>query len=108
MSVLRQIGRTFLLCAGLGIGLYIGISQLAGYPRAAMALVTVPYAALLLFWAWEVWDAYRTGEFPYWIGIASRRDRPAAYWGHMIFAIAALLCGVAVLVVALHRLSNPS
>ena len=48
-SVLRQIGRTFLLCAGLGIGLYVGISHLAEYPRAAIALVTVPYTALLLF-----------------------------------------------------------
>lgn len=80
-SILRQIGRMAVIVGALGLALYGGIALIAQWPHGHLFLGLALALPLTLMTAWQVAEAWHTGEFPVWLGdVVRRAEQPRAYW----------------------------
>jgi hypothetical protein len=94
-AVLRQVAKTAVLCAALGLLLYGVVAMVAAWPGGRWLLgllLAAPLAALI---GHQVIDAYRSGIFPQRGGAARRDTQPLAFWFAMAwFTACGLLLGI--------------
>jgi len=84
-SALWRIGRTALLCAGLGLVLYGVVALIAGLPYGQWLIGLLLSAPMTVFVGWVVLRALREGEFPQRGGAARRDGQPFAYWLNILW-----------------------
>jgi hypothetical protein len=100
-AIALQIGRTALLCGGLGLGLYVVLTHTVEYPIFAPALALVLATVLALLIAGNVRFALRNALIPAKFRSIRRQDEPVLYWSMLAFEIA---CGAACLAIAILAL----
>ena len=101
-AVLRQVVKTAVLCAALGLLLFGMVATVAAWPGGQWLLALVLAAPLAGLVGHTVFDAYRTGVFPQRGGAARRDAQPVAFWITMAWfatcglalAVLAIWCGV--------------
>lgn len=105
--MLRHFVRTALLCAVLGVGLYLALSALAsGLPGSHLWLTLVLAGSASAFLAWQIWSALASGHAAVAKGSEVRRSSaPRAFYGWVGFWSVCLLAMVGVLLWALARLT---
>jgi hypothetical protein len=108
-EIATQIGRTALLCGGLGAALYLVLSHAVHYPLFAPMLAFALAAALVLLVAGSLRYALREGIVPAKVRSISRQDEPVIYWSVLAFEAACGCLSLAVAITALLRmLGQPS
>lgn len=85
-TALLQIGRTALLCGGLGLLLYVALAEASRFPDMLVpALAAACSGVLSAFLVCEIRDALRTGIAPYRPRAVLRAEEPAWFWGSVLF-----------------------
>jgi hypothetical protein len=79
-AVVRQIARTGVLVAALGLVLYGAAALLAERKDGGWLLGLLLATPAAAFIGWVVVDALRSGVFPMRHGSATRADQPGAFW----------------------------
>ncbi|AEI02784.1 hypothetical protein OCA5_c16460 [Afipia carboxidovorans OM5] len=105
-DMLIAIGRTALLCGGLGLALYAAISYAAQYPVfvPAAALVAAIFVTLLIFS--DIRYALLNGLIPAKTSSIRKDEQPKLYWSFIAFDVACICAALAVTVVVLLRLAD--
>lgn len=97
-TILGRLGRTAVLCIGLGLLLYGAMAALAELPYGRWLIGLVLAAPMAVLVAFLVIDALRSGVFPMRFRSARRDAEPFAFWFNIAWFGA---CGLALAALAL-------